>query len=47
MLRPLLCVAEKSADKDLLLLAAKLERACRCSIAELAQIAETWESVGD
>jgi hypothetical protein len=47
LLRPLLCVAEKSADKDLLLLAAKLERACRCSIAELAQIAETWESVGD
>ena len=35
--------AEKSADKDLLLLAAKLERACGCSIAELAKIAETWE----
>ena len=42
MLRPLLCVAEKSADKDLLLLAAKLERACSCSISELAKIAETW-----
>jgi len=34
--------AEKSADKDLLLLAAKLERACGCSIDELAKIAETW-----
>ena len=42
MLRPLLCVAEKSADKDLLLLAAKLERACGCSIAERAKIAQTW-----
>jgi len=32
----------KSADKDLLLLAAKLERACGCSIDELAKIAEKW-----
>jgi len=34
--------AEKSADKDLLLLAAKLERACGCSIDELAKIAVSW-----
>ena len=33
----------QSAGKDLLLLAAKLERACGCSIDELATIAETWE----
>jgi hypothetical protein len=35
--------AAKSADRDLLLLAAKLERACGCSIVELAKIAEAWE----
>lgn len=34
--------AAKSDDRDLALLAAKLERACKCSIAELAKIAATW-----
>lgn len=32
--------AAKSPDKDLALLAAKLERACGCTIAELAKIAK-------
>jgi len=32
----------QSSDQDLLLLAAKLERACGCTIAELAKIASTW-----
>ena len=37
--------AERSTDKDLLLLAAKLEYACGCSIDELATIAETWDGL--
>jgi len=36
------CACREVHDKELLL-AAKLERACRCSIDELAKIAETWE----
>ena len=35
--------AEKSTDKDLPLLTAKLERARGRSIDELAKIAETWD----
>ena len=35
--------AEKSTDKDVPLLTAKLERARGCSIDELAKIAETWD----
>jgi len=34
--------AARSSDQDLHRLAAKLERACDCTIAELAKIAETW-----
>lgn len=33
-----------SADANLVLLAAKLERACGCGIVEPAKIAKTWES---
>ena len=40
-------VAGEMSDPDLLRLREKPERACRCSIAELAKIAETWEGVGD
>jgi len=35
--------AAETTDRDLLRLREKLERTCRCSIAELAKIAETWE----
>lgn len=34
--------AARSDDRELLLLAAKLERACSCTIADLAKIAATW-----
>ena len=35
--------AKLSTDPGLTRLTAKLERACGCSIAELAKIAKTWE----
>lgn len=40
--RRVLEAAEETADPDLLKLRAKLERACGCPIAELAEIAARW-----
>ena len=34
--------ADEEAEPDALRLRAKLERACGCTITELARIAETW-----
>ena len=41
--RRVLEAAGETIDPDLLALRAKLERACGCTIGELAKIAETWE----
>ena len=41
--RRVLQAAAQWVDRDLLALRAKLERACGCSIDELAKVAETWE----
>ena len=41
--RRVLEAAEETTDPDLLRLRERLERACGCTIAELAKAAETWE----
>ena len=41
--RRVLEAAGETTDQDLLTLRAKLERACGCTIAELAKLGEKWE----